>query len=291
MKPTAPPASSTTQPRWLRLTFLFVVALFAYQTAWAGVELTSLTVTPLGDRVQIVWETAREYDVAAFQLYYRPADQPDATYQPIGGPVQAQGQLDSGAIYQAEFYQLQPSVSYCFRLQEIPSNNEPGDVFERCGYGIGTTPTPTFTPTSPFPPTPTETPIPTQTPFPTETPFPTQPFLIDTPIPPVTGGQEEGGVTVLMQTETPDPAIPPTYVVQTATFTPTPLVILPTPTPLPTVTPTSVFGFLGGGWRGTPDEGSLTGLLVLMLCVGSVGLALLGVATLLGTLFYLRSRR
>lgn len=75
-----------------------------------------------------------------------------------------------------------------------------------------------------------------------------------------------------------------------ATPTPTLELIPPTATPLPTVTPVSGFGLIG--FNGRPPFGltSLSDLLVLLLCVGAVGLGVLGILTLLGSIFYLRSR-
>jgi hypothetical protein len=265
-------------------------------SVWAGVELARLEVIALADRVQIIWETASEYDTAAFQLFYKPELDPTATYQPITQLIPAQGQLGSGAIYEASFLQLQPNVSYCFRLQVVTSNDEPGDLFERCGYGPGTSPTPTFTVTPTITPTPTETPFVPPTPFPAEG----ENSPLATPIPdlvPEGNGSNEGGVTVIIQTpislvEQPlDSA--PAYLVQTATPTHTPQVFAPTPTPLPMATPTpALFMFGINRWLADTSAAPLAinEILAMLLCVGGIGLALIGVMTLLGTIFYLRSR-
>jgi hypothetical protein len=276
----------TLSQRWLLIFCLIGLGVSRFTLAWAGVELVRLEVIPLADRVQILWETASEYDIAGFQLFYRPELDPAATYEPITQLIEAQGQLGSGAIYEASFLQLQPNVSYCFRLQVVTTNSEPGDVFERCGYGLGTSPTPTFTLT------PTITPIPTETPF-LPTPIPTETAVspVATPIPtpmPTGSGDDNGGVTVIIT-----PIAQPTYVVQTTTPTDAPLFIDPTPTPLLTATPTPALGMLGmSRWLG--DAGAtpatLNEILALMLCLGGIGLALIGAMTLLGTIFYLRSR-
>jgi hypothetical protein len=267
-------------------------------TVYAGVELVRLEVTPLADRVQIEWETAREYDVAAFQLFFKQETEPDAAYQRIGEPIPAQGELESGAVYVAEFFQLEPNVSYCFRLQELTNNNEPGEIFERCGYGLGLSPTATFTTTPTVTPIPTATPIPTSTPFPAQ--GPTSPLPTPIPVSPQPNGTSEGGVIVVLTPpaqsgEDPvaeTPFFEPTYIVLTATPTETPFLIPPTPTPLPLATPTTALSMLGlDRWFGTgAATSSLSNLIVLMLCVGGIGLALIGVMTLLGTIFYLRSR-
>lgn len=299
--------------RWGVLLFVLTSGLSLVTPAWAAVELVSLEVTSLTDRVRIEWETAREYNVSAFQLFYKQETEPDSAYQPIGQPINAQGELESGAIYTAEFFQLEPSTSYCFRLEEITTNDEPGDRFERCGYGIGTTPTATFTLT------PTSTPIPSNTPIPLDTPtftaVPTSPLATPTPTPaqPLPDGSiTEGGVVVVVQSPSPSPVFtgtvemtatlavavetpvaPPTYLVQTATPTPAPLLTPPTPTPLPVATPTPVLGMIGfGRWLAGSGNmaATLNEVLVLLLCLGGIGLALLGVMTLLGAMFYLRSR-
>jgi hypothetical protein len=268
----------------------------------AAVELVSLTVTPLNDRVRIEWETAREYDVAAFQLLFKREDEPVTSFQPIGQPIRAQGDLQSGALYQAEFFQLQPSVSYCFRLVEVTTNQEPGDVFERCGYGLGTSPTATPTPEGISVPAPEFPPVEApKPPFGDPNPDPAPQFEFDSPLPtPVPDLGQNGGVIVNFQTPAPlpeqsfegSPQNSQTYVIQTATPTPTPLQILPTPTPLPTATPTPTFGLgVVGLLSGPgPSSGNLTDVLLMLLCLGSVGLALIGVMTLLGSIFYLRSR-
>lgn len=270
--------------RWLLIVCLIGLGVSRFSTAWAGVELVRLEVIPLADRVQIIWETASEYDTAAFQLFYRPELEPTAAYQPITQLIEAQGQLGSGAIYEASFLQLQPNVSYCFRLQVVTTNNEPGDVFERCGYGLGTSPTPTFTLT------PTITPIPTDTPSPPPTPLPTatEISLVETPVPtPAPTDDNTGGVTVIIT-----PAAQPTYLVQTATPTYTPEFLTPTPTPLFTATPEPVLGLAGiNRWLDVDAApATLNEILALVLCLGGLGLALVGAMTLLGTIFYLRSR-
>ncbi len=283
-----------------RLGFLLVCLLAlssgTISTIYAGLELLRLEIIPLTDRVRIEWETSSEYDIAAFQLFYKLESQAQSEYTPIGEQIPAQGELESGALYTAEFFQLQPNTSYCFQLREVPSNDEPGERFERCGYGINTRPTPPATAT------PTSTPIPSDTPIPTMTPFPA--VLPTSPLPTPTassigdvstvdastgdGAQDEGGVGVVLQT----PSAPPTYIIQTATPTDTPVVFVSTPTPLALATrvpAVSIPGF-DQWFPGATSTTSLNDMLALLLCVGGIGLALLGVMTLLGTIFYLRSR-
>lgn len=274
-----------------RISFLFLcllgLGIGSIAALQAGVELLRLDIIPLADRVRIEWETTSEYDISAFQLYYKLESESEAEYQPIGQPITAQGELQSGALYTAEFFQLQPNTSYCFRLREIPSNNEPGEQFERCGYGINTRPTPTPTNTPTVTPIPTETPIPTSTPFPT--PLPTDPLPTPTSTDTVTpdpNSTEQGGVTIVMT-----PAPPPTFIVLTATPTDTPVVFAPTPTPLPIATPVTILPGIGlDGLLGWSATTGFEDVVALLLCFGGIGLAIIGLMTLLGTIFYLRSR-
>ncbi|MEZ4637144.1 MAG: hypothetical protein R2873_15615 [Caldilineaceae bacterium] len=266
---------------------LLALSLGTFSALQAGVELLRLDIVPLADRVRIEWETTSEYDISAFQLYYKLESEAEAEYKAIGQPITAQGELESGALYKAEFFQLQPDTSYCFRLKEIPSNDEPGEEFERCGYGINTRPTPTFTATPTITPIPTETPIPTSTPFPS--PLPTSPLPTPTPtstptVDPTTEAQ--GGVAVVTA-----PAPAPTFIVLTATPTNTPVVFAPTPTALPVATPAAILpGFGVDGLLGWSAGAGFEDVMALLFCVGGIGLALLGVMALLGTIFYLRSR-
>lgn len=265
------------------LTGLLVVA----GPVWAAIELVELRVFSLSDRVRIEWETAQEYNVSAFQLYCKEEDQSDAEYHPIGPPVPARGNLEQGASYFIEFADLQEDVSYCFRLEEITTDEEPGEVFEVCGYGIGVTPTATMTPTSTDTPTPTPTDTPTLTPSPTPTETPAPPTDTPTPTP---AGAAEGGVVVVLATDTPTPE--PTFVILTATPTPTLVPVTPTPTPLPTATPAPALGFIRVSGEGGAPLGfaSFQDFLLLLLCFGGIGLGALGVLALVGSIFYLRSR-
>lgn len=250
----------------------------------AAVELESFRVFSLSDRIRIEWVTSQEYNVQGFQLYCKREVEPDSEYHAIGPQIPARGSLEQGDSYFAAFSRLDPGVSYCFRLVEVTTDDEPGEVFEACGYGIGVTPTPTTTPTPTFTATPTETPTPTFTPTPTLTSA--SPLPTPTPTPTLEGTDQESGVAVILPTSTPQPE--PTFVVLTATPTATPALLPPTPTPLPTATPAplgiSALRTLGLG------TSPVSNLLVLVLCLGGLGLGLMGVMTLLGSVFYLRSR-
>lgn len=115
--------------------------------SFAALEMVDFRIFSLSDRLRLERETAQEYNLIAFQIYCKEETQTDADYHPIGYPIPGRGGLEAGAVYFSEVRDLQPGVSYCFRLQEITSDDEPGEVFEICGYGIRVTPTATVTPT------------------------------------------------------------------------------------------------------------------------------------------------
>ena len=279
---------------WLLLVVLGLLLAggLATQTAKAAVALAYFEPEARADRVRVAWGTSEEYDLLGFQVYCKQVNQPDSAYHPIGGMIQATGGLTTTADYSLDAFGLVPGVAYCFQLQEITSNGEPGEVFVRCGYGLNIappteTPTPTTTPTATATPSPTATPTPeaTNTPTPTETPTPSP-----TPSP----------------TPTPEPGTPiPPFVVHTATFTPTPAQTVATFTPIPTVTPQAgapLTGLLGSS-QGTPvagaegegggDQASILGANALtgLLCLSTLGAGGLGLLALLGGVFFMRSRR
>lgn len=245
---------------------------------WAAVELAELRAFALSDRVRLEWVTDSEYNVAAFRVDCREEEQPEAEYHTIG-LVPARGSLEQGASYFFEVSALVPGVSYCFRIVEITTDQEPGEIFEICGYGLGVTPTATPTPTPTETPTPTATPTATPTSTPTHTPTPLPP----TPTPtPTFEGTPIGGAYI--QVPSPSPTAIPTFVVVTATPTPTPVIPTPTPTPLPTLAPLS--GPAGGPLTGL----GVTDLFMATLCLGGLGMGLLGLAVLFGVLVYVRAQ-
>jgi len=266
---------------------LVVGILFTAAPSFAALEMVEFRVFSLSDRVRLEWETAQEYNLVGFQVYCKEEAETVAEYHPIGFPIAGRGNLEEGAVYSFEIPELKPGVSYCFRLQEITSDEEPGEVFEICGYGIRVTPTPTVTPTATDTetPTPTVTPTETATETPTETPLP--PTETATPTP---EGIHTGGLTIQLSTGTAGPTAEPTFEIVTATPSPTPVLIPPTATPLPTVTPASAFGLFGSNGRPPFGLTSISDMLVSLLCLGAVGLGFLGILTLLGSIFYLRSR-
>jgi hypothetical protein len=121
-----------------------LLALFYVWPASAAVELNYFTVTSASSVVLLDWGTAREYDLQGFQVLCKQASEPDIAYHPIGVRA-AKGNATTGAQYDFLVDRgLTPGVSYCFRLREITTTGDPGEVFERCGYGLNITPTPTL---------------------------------------------------------------------------------------------------------------------------------------------------
>ena len=256
------------------------------RTAQAAVALAYFEPIAQADRVRVAWGTTEEYDLLGFRVYCKGVSEPDSAYHPIGGLIAATGSLTTTADYTLDAFGLTPGVDYCFQLQEITSNGEPGEVFVRCGYGLNITPTapPTDTPT--VTPTATDTPTPSPTATPTLDVTPT-PTVTETPTP--------------SPTATPDPSTPfPPYVVYTATFTPIPRQPVATLTPLATVTSLAagpLTGLLAPG-QSTPAvaataQPNLLGsnTLVGLLCLSTLGAGGLSLLALLGGLFFMRSRR
>jgi hypothetical protein len=222
-----------------------------YGSAYAAVELSAYNVFVLPTGVVLEWQTASEYDLIGFEVWYKEESASQSAYILLGKRI-AQGGPRRGVTYHLDVTSfLKADTTYCFQLRELPVNGERGEILIRCGYGLGIsaqptpTPTPFFPPTTPFTPTnglTTTTPL-TGTPGITD-PFAQftstpDPFALPTPTldpfaPPVPGTGP--GVTNTFP-------IPPTDPNQGSvvfpTFTPTPFgqSFLPTPTP-PFVTTT-----------------------------------------------------
>lgn len=257
------------------------------KSAQAAIQLAYFDPVAQADRVQVQWGTTEEYDLIGFRVYCKGESEPDSAYHPIGGLIAATGSLTETADYSLNAFGLTPGVRYCFQLQEITNNGDPGEIFVRCGYGLNITPTPLPSDTPTITPTPSETPTPTPLLSPTSTPTDT-PTVTPTPTP----------------TLTPEPGSPtPPYVVYTATFTATP-VRQPqaTFTPLPTATPLAagIFSGLLGSTNGTPAPATSptppagllgSNTLTSLLCLSGLGIGGLSLLSFLGGLFFIRSRR
>ena len=226
---------------WLAALTLFALL---YLSAAAAVELSSYNVFVLPTGVVLEWQTASEYDLIGFEVWYKEESASQSAYTLLGKRI-APGGPRRGVAYRMDVTTfLKADTAYCFQLRELPVSGDRGEILIRCGYGLGIsaqptpTPTPIFTPTSPFTPTapltgtqPVSDPFavptidPFATPTPTIDPFATptstiDPFATPTPttdplaIPVVPNDANQGGVVF-------------------PTFTPTPFgqSILPTPTP------------------------------------------------------------
>ena len=228
---------------WLAALTLFALL---YLSAAAAVELSSYNVFVLPTGVVLEWQTASEYDLIGFEVWYKEESASQSAYTLLGKRI-AQGGPRRGVAYRMDVTTfLKADTAYCFQLRELPVSGDRGEILIRCGYGLGIsaqptpTPTPIFTPTAPLTGTqpvtdpfavptidPFATPTPTIDPFATPTidPFATptstiDPFATPTPttdplaIPVVPNDANQGSVVF-------------------PTFTPTPFgqSILPTPTP------------------------------------------------------------
>ena len=220
---------------WLAALTLFALL---YLSAAAAVELSSYNVFVLPTGVVLEWQTASEYDLIGFEVWYKEESASQSAYTLLGKRI-AQGGPRRGVAYRMDVTTfLKADTAYCFQLRELPVSGDRGEILIRCGYGLGIsaqptpTPTPIFTPTAPLTGTqPVTDPFavptidPFATPTPTIDPFATptstiDPFATPTPttdplaIPVVPNDANQGGVVF-------------------PTFTPTPFgqSILPTPTP------------------------------------------------------------
>jgi len=246
-----------------------IVLTFSIRPVLAAVELLDYTVASSSNDILLSWSTAAEYDLARFDILCKMADEPDSQYHTIGVRP-AQGSPTQGASYYFLIDQgLTPGVSYCFRLREVTTNQEPGEVFDRCGYGLSITPTPTIVGALPITVTPTITDTtlltgtslftatPTLTPVPVFfTPIPELPTLAPSGV--ITQFQVEPTPTVFGDSPLPTPTATlvgalPILSTPVITFTPTPLF-----TPVPTVTITATVTQTNGA--DANNNGGVTGV-------------------------------
>lgn len=246
-----------------------IVLTFSIRPVLAAVELLDYTVASSANDILLSWSTAAEYDLARFDILCKMADEPDSQYHTIGVRP-AQGSPTQGASYYFLIDQgLTPGVSYCFRLREVTTNQEPGEVFDRCGYGLSITPTPTIVGALPITVTPTITgttlltgtslftATPTLTPVPVFfTPIPELPTLAPSGV--ITQFQVEPTPTVFGDSPLPTPTATltgalPVLSTPVITFTPTPLF-----TPVPTVTITATVTQTNGA--DANNNGGVTGV-------------------------------
>ena len=217
--------------RAMGLLLLVIASLILGFGVWpvsAAVELLDYRVRSSQGDVLLLWNTAHEYDLSGFEVLCKKASEPETAYHSIGFR-EAQGGPERGAQYYFLVNQgLAPGQSYCFRLREATTNNQPGEVFDQCGYGLGITPTPPVTTTVAI----TNTIVLTMPHEVTGTVVVTTTTVVTNP--PGSINATPGAAAGVIP-----PTITPTTVIQPA-FTPTPIGVSPLQTPpLPTpITPT-----------------------------------------------------
>jgi hypothetical protein len=109
----------------------------------AAIQLKYFFVDVTARDVTLKWATAAEYDLSGFEVLCKVEGQLDNDYHTVG-KVLAEGSAQQGASYQYRISSgLERGVSYCFGLREISIGGEPGEFFERCGYGLDVRPVPT----------------------------------------------------------------------------------------------------------------------------------------------------
>ncbi len=182
----------------LLLALAAAVALLAAFPVNAAVQLEFFRATPTDFSVQLAWATLHEYNVEGFEILCKKADAPESSYHVIGTRL-AQGNPDLGASYSFDVTgDLGYGKSYCFRLQEVTTDDTPGEVFDLCGYGPGVTPTPYASQVAALAGTPTAVIV--QVP-PDSSPAPT---LFSTVVPGSETATPVGGISPL-ETPTPNP--------------------------------------------------------------------------------------
>lgn len=117
-----------------------VIALAAAKPAWAAFVLEYFSARTVQNDLLLEWETSSEYNINGFELYCKEESLPDDQYHLIGTRPSV-GAIDSGAGYNFLVTSgLEPGVTYCFRLQEIPTDGSPPEYRDICGYGINIAP-------------------------------------------------------------------------------------------------------------------------------------------------------
>ncbi|MBU1877449.1 MAG: hypothetical protein KJ734_00715, partial [Chloroflexi bacterium] len=207
--------------------FIYVLVLFLALQPPSVVTLSDFHTVGHESSIDIVWETASEIDNAGFNLHRATAEGgPFSQINPQFIPSQVPPGSPVGASYQFTDGNVEPGVTYYYKLQSIDLGGNAQWNGPISGATTGAapteTPTPTATATATLPPTATNTPTPT---VPTATATPN-----DTATPTPTG----------TRTATPSPtATQPGYPgpgTATATRTPAPTVTVRPPTATATAT-------------------------------------------------------
>jgi hypothetical protein len=129
---------------WAGLILLGVVGLSIWPVA-ADALIKYFIVLPYPNKIVLQWSTQNEYDLSGFEVLCKQETELDNDYHVIG-TVPAQGSPQQGANYTFPILSgLQPGVSYCFALRDVTVQGRSENMFPRCGYGLGVTPTPLTT--------------------------------------------------------------------------------------------------------------------------------------------------
>lgn len=224
-KPVPTPAETGKSPLQYLRAFLLAAAILAATLvaatlsnlpARAAVVLEYFNAIPSSSAVLLEWSTASEYNVAGFAVFCKGVDEPRSAYHRLAF-LNPKGDPNQGAQYDLLVTELKPGQAYCFRLEEVTTDDTPGEARERCGYGLGIGPTPA--------PSPTATLSQTVGLTPTVVLFPTQALGPDGLVPTATAP----GAFI---TNTPDPfQFQSPLETPTPTWTPDPLLQGAVPTP------------------------------------------------------------
>lgn len=202
----------------------------------AAIDLEYFNAVASGSAVLLEWSTASEFNVAGFEILKKKVGDPESAFSRVGF-YNAKGDTTSTAQYDTLVTNLTAGVAYCFRLREVTSDDEPGEVRDLCGFGLSITPTPASsvpaaaaaaatsgavlfpTPTpDPLVATPTQDPLaaqqfPAPDPFQSQSPLPTptvDPFASPTPtVDPFTQASSVPVDPFAQPTPTIDPFAPP----------------------------------------------------------------------------------
>jgi hypothetical protein len=125
----------------LAITLLMTFAAIPALPVRAAIDLEYFNAIASSSAVLLEWSTASEFNVAGFEVLKKKAGEPESSFNRIGF-YNAKGDTTSGAQYDTLVTHLTAGAAYCFRLREITTDDEPGEVRDLCGYGLSITPTP-----------------------------------------------------------------------------------------------------------------------------------------------------
>lgn len=148
--------------RWITRSILVIVVPIALWFSPTGIAkgavvLDYFAVISDSAGVTLEWATLAEFNVAGFNIYFKEVEAPPSGYSIVGTEL-AQGGPEHGYLYTFPIDTLESAVVYCFRVEEITTDGSTPEAYDRCGYGIDLTPTPTPSiepvPITPIPATP-----------------------------------------------------------------------------------------------------------------------------------------